>query len=132
MATLEDRNNIEDFSDLGQSFNFKYLGNDYTIPPIPPSKAKKLIKISTELSKKPESNEELNPEDVSNSAEDMFNAQIKFIAEAGVRKIEGETFVPVMSDEIENEWSTQLVMKIFEKINGIIFGSVNLLQEKKS
>ena len=139
--------NIEDFSDLGQPFDFTYLGRNYTVPPIPPSIAKKLIKISTEIGKK--ANIKENPDDVgieeekidmeaiSNDASEMFDNQIRFIAESGIKEIvkvdnsEEVKYVPVPISEIESNWSTQLVVKIFEKVNGIIFGSDKKVEEKK-
>lgn len=135
MATV-DVKQIEDFSDLGQPFDFTYLGNQYTIPPIPPARAKRLISISTKLGRKKKEeveNAETDFEELDKSASDMFIAQVDFIIESGIKKCNEEgTFVPVDKSEVEEEWPTKLVLKVFERINGIIFGSEISSQEKKS
>lgn len=136
MATMENVV-VEDFSDLGQSFYFSYLGKNYVVPPIPPSRAKKLITISTELGKRAkfndvEATDEMNMEEIDKNAADMFNTQVKFISESGIQFIEKDgTNRNVSMGEIEDEWSTQLVVKVFERVNGVIFGTDKKIEEKK-
>lgn len=151
MATM-DSNVIEDFSDLGQSFYFNYLGKSYVVPPISPFIAKRLIKISTEIGKNANKEniadngiekeniadndiENVDLESISNNASEMFDNQCKFISESGIKQIVADNdinnYVAVTFEEIQKNWSTQLVIKVFEKINGIIFGNDKKIEEKK-
>jgi hypothetical protein len=139
MATMDTVREIEDFSDLGKDFEFNYLGTHYIVPPIPPAKAKRLIKISSDIGRKSTkiyaegdtiSKEVM--EEIDKTADEMFTAQVAFIVASGIKKYTGEDRVLTNVDvsEIEEVWSTKLVLKIFEKINNIIFGAD--IQEKKS
>lgn len=143
MAT-QNLNQIEDYSELGQSFAFKYNNKIYVIPPIPPVTAKKLLRSAREFSSKSADRdtqikefeesqkdiaEELRkpiPAELLEGAEGFFDFQIEFILLSNI--VEQSENKAVTKKEIENEWSTQLVMRIFKKINEII----SIEQEKKS
>lgn len=146
---------IEDFSELGQSFMFKCNDKIYCIPPIPPFTAKKLMRSARDFSQVNEArerkikelqkiNEDLPidqqtelPSDLLEGMENFYDFQINFIITTGVKEVnaEGITVGVVTNENIEgNEeksipgWSTQLIMKIFKRINEII----SVEQEKKS
>ena len=147
MATLN-QNQIEDFSELGQSFSFKYNDKIYSIPPIPPVTARKLLKNAREFSirssereKKlklfeeensllPEDQKRSIPVDLMDESENFFDFQVSFILTSGIVEIkqDGTESIEITNNDIENNWSTQLVMRIFRKINEII----SVEQEKKS
>lgn len=149
MATLEERK-IEDFTDLGQPLEFRCGENVYSIPSISPAKAKKLIRMSREISKESTKREkqikELEaegkdiPEELYDSMDKLFDFQIDFIYSTGIKKIvTGKDDIIVLKefpveeiggDEEKNipGWSTQLISKVFKRINEVIIGE----QEKKS
>ncbi len=148
MATLEERK-IEDFTDLGQPLDFRYGENVYSIPSISPAKAKKLIRMSREISKESTKREkqikELEaegkdiPDELYDSMDKLFDFQIDFIYKTGIKKIfeKGEDVTlkefpveEIAGDEEKNipGWSTQLISKVFKRINEVIIGE----QEKKS
>lgn len=154
MATLN-INQIEDFSELGQDFVFKCNEEIYCIPPIPPFTAKKLLNIGRDFSKKNEKRdaiikeiEEKNkdlpidqqipmPSEVLEDAGSFFDFQIDFIILTNPIRIneKGEKISDVTKEEIEGNkekdikgWSTQLVLKVFRRVNEII----SVEQEKKS
>jgi len=146
MAT-QNLNQIEDFSDLGQSFNFKYGEKTYTVPPISPVTAKKLIKTAREFSARsserdervkafeesqkdlPEDQKKPVPSEMIEEVEGFFDFQVSFIILSGIKNSTFEDGANniVTKDEIENSWSTQLVMRVFRRINEII----SVEQEKK-
>jgi hypothetical protein len=138
---------IEDFSELGQSFNFKCDNKIYSVPPIPPYIAKRLIKNARELASKANAREELLkklkdeekeiPKEMMDEAESFYDFQIDFIITARIIEIDdvGEKLREVKKEDIEgseekgiNGWSTQMVLKVFRRINDII----SMEQEKKS
>jgi hypothetical protein len=140
MATLDKSVNVvEDFSDLGQPFKFKYLDDTFIIPPIVPSKAKKLINSARAISKQAEEkekkikelqekNEEI-PASLLEGSDDIFDFQIDFIIQAGLKKETAEgTLIDTKRKDLEDNWSTQLVLRIFKRVNEIIMTE----QEKKS
>lgn len=148
MATLEERK-IEDFTDLGQPLDFRYGENVYSIPSISPAKAKKLIRMSREISKESTKREkqikELEaegkdiPDELYDSMDKLFDFQIDFIYKTGIKKVfeKGEDTIlkefpveEIAGDEEKNipGWSTQLISKVFKRINEVIIGE----QEKKS
>ena len=148
MATLEERK-IEDFTDLGQPLDFRYGENVFSIPSISPAKAKKLIRMSREISRESALREkqikELEaegkeiPEELYDSMDKLFEFQIDFIYKTGIKKVikKGEDTVlkefpveEISGDEEKNipGWSTQLISKVFKRINEVIIGE----QEKKS
>lgn len=136
---------VDDYSDLGKPISFAYLGITYTIPPIPPAKAKKLIKMSREIGEKSKKNEmlvksfedrgEALPDSLMDEMSNIFDFQMDFIITAGLMKVTYQdgvsgsfTTEAVNKAFIDENWSTQLVMKIFQRINEVIVGE----QEKKS
>lgn len=154
MATLN-INQIEDFSELGQDYYFKCNDKIYSIPPIPPFVAKKLIRSGRDFSRKVEiieekikmfqiENEKLSvdeqkpvPSDLLEESGSFYDFQINFIITSGIMEIntDGNKINDVTVEDINGSeeknikgWSTQLVMKIFKKINDII----SVEQEKKS
>lgn len=145
MAT-QNLNQIEDYSELGQSFSFRYGNKIYTISPIPPVTAKKLLRSAREFSSKSADRdtqikefeesqkdiaEELRkpiPSELLEGAEGFFDFQIDFILISGIKESHKDNLIEIGREIIENEWSTQLVMRIFKKINEII----SIEQEKKS
>jgi len=148
MATLEERK-IEDFTDLGQPLDFRCGENVYSIPSISPAKAKKLIRMSREISKESIKREkqikELEaegkdiPDELYDSMDKLFDFQIYFIYKTGIKKVfeKGEDVTlkefpveEIAGDEEKNipGWSTQLISKVFKRINEVIIGE----QEKKS
>lgn len=147
MAT-QNLNQIEDYSELGQSFSFKYNEKIYTIPPIPPVIAKKLLRSAREFSSKSadrdaqiklfeESQKDIAedlrkpiPAELLEGAEGFFDFQIEFIFISGVKEVEKDSnnLIDINKETVENYWSTQLVMRVFKRINEII----SIEQEKKS
>lgn len=154
MANLN-LNQIEDYSELGQSFAFKCNDRIYCIPPIPPYIAKRLLKNARDFSKGAEEREKIVkqieednknlpddqkknlPSDLIETAGTFYDFQINFIVTSGIIEVnpDGNKISDVTKEEIEgNEekkidgWSTQLVMRIFKRINEII----SVEQEKKS
>jgi hypothetical protein len=148
-------NEIEDFSELGKDYTFKYDNKYFSIPPIPPFVAKKLMKGAREYSKEAEDrevkikqfqkeNEELPveqqkiiPIELLDASNDFYDFQIEFILTSGIIQVNesGSKVEDVTKEFIEGSeekgitgWSTQLVMKIFKKVNEII----SVEQEKKS
>lgn len=137
MATL-DTNLIEDYSDLGKPLQFKYNEVLYSIPTISPAQAKKLIKMSREIAKKAserekivkqleEENKEI-PEELMEEMDKLFDFQIDFIYQTGIKKIENDKFIEFDKEEINDTWSTKLIAKVFRRVNELIVGE----QEKKS
>jgi len=135
-------NKIEDFSDLGQPIQFKYNNEVFSIPAVTPRMARKLIKISREITKKAESNdkkykelsakidsyEEKNeaiPEDlekefaeIEEEMSKVFDFQLDFIIFAGLKKITTDNlFVDPDRNRLEEEWSNKLTSRIFKLIN---------------
>lgn len=154
MANLN-LNEIEDYSELGQSFAFKCNDRIYCIPPIPPYVAKKLLKNAREFSKGAEEREKIVkqieeenknlpddkkknlPSEFIEEAGSFYDFQIAFIITSGIVEVnaEGSKIGDVTKEDIEgNEkkniagWSTQLVMRVFKRVNEII----SVEQEKKS
>lgn len=154
MATLN-MNQIEDFSELGQAFYFKYDGRIYSIPPIPPYVAKKLFSTAKEFSEKseerdkklkefeaknsllPEEERKPIPSELIAEAGGFFDFQRDFIILSGIIEVNEECnkINDVSIDDITGNpeknikgWSTKLVMRIFRTINEII----SVEQEKKS
>lgn len=154
MANLN-LNQIEDFSELGQSFAFKCDDRIYCIPPIPPFIAKKLMKNARDFSQVnevkekqlrliQEENENLPvdqqkpiPSELLEGMSSFYDFQINFIITSGIIEVnpEGSKIADVTKEDIEGSesknikgWSTQLVMKVFKRVNEII----SVEQEKKS
>lgn len=154
MATMN-VNQFEDFSELGQAFGFKCNDNFYCIPPISPFVAKKLFNTAKDFSQKSEEREkklkdfeEYNdslpaeerkpiPSDLIAEAGSFFDFQIDFIVLSGIIQVNENKgkISDVTKDDICGNpeknidgWPTQLVMRVFRKINEII----SVEQEKKS
>ena len=154
MANLN-LNQIEDFSELGQSFAFKCDDRIYCIPPIPPYVAKKLMKNARDFSQVSEvkekqlrliqeENENLPidqqkpiPSELLEGMSGFYDFQIAFIITSGIIEVtpDGNKISDITKEDIEGSedknikgWSTQLVMKIFKRVNEII----SVEQEKKS
>ncbi|MDY0313755.1 MAG: hypothetical protein RBR32_01630 [Bacteroidales bacterium] len=132
---------IEDFSELGQPFEFTYFKNKYYIGPISPFVAKRLIAMGREITNKAkendkklkelEENKQEIPEELAKDMEDIFDFQMNFIIASGLEKYNEEgNLESVEKSELEKTWSTKLVTKIFEKVNQIVVGEID--QEKKS
>jgi len=120
---------IEDFSDLGSPIEFIYLGDRYFIPAVVPRKFNALVKMSKEISKKSEqvekeikrlqeNNEEI-PDALDNQLGQVFEFQIRFIIEAGLKKLDKETKVlsPVDFEECNDSWTNKLIGRVFKRIN---------------
>lgn len=154
MATLN-TTQIEDFSELGQAFYFKYNDKIYSIPSIPPYVAKKLFSTAKDFSEKseernrkleafeaennllPEDQRKPVPAELLAEAGSFFDFQRDFIILSGIIEVneDGNKIGDVSIDDITGNpeknikgWSTKLVMKIFRTINEII----SVEQEKKS
>ena len=137
---------VEDYSDLGQPIYFTYNGAKYSIGPISPKKAKQLIRMGRKISadsnayqKKMEAMEEKGEEisdELFDEGDKLFGFQADFISEVLTKyEIDSETKKETkdliskeeMMEEIEENWTTALVSKIFKRANEILLGE----QEKK-
>jgi len=147
MAT-QNLSQVEDFSELGQDFRFKYNDKIFSIPPIPPMTAKKLVRSGREFSVRsaekdkrirefeaenellPDNQKKPLPIDLLDEAENFFDFQVNFILDSNIIEINenNEKIGSITKENIEKGWSTQLVMRIFRRINEII----SVEQEKKS
>lgn len=135
---------IEDFSDLGKPYYFLFNGCTYKVPAITSKTAKTVFKSSRELSQKALEKEKLIKEHEDNGTDipselleevsGVFDLQIDFILKTGIKKKnEDGTYVLVKREEIDEDWPTQVVSRVFKKINTIISGAdVEGDQEKKS
>jgi hypothetical protein len=123
MATKEDTN-VFDYSDLGKDVTFKYKDKTFTIPAIPKSKAKELMRLSRDVirkSKEYEKNQELNPDSQDDSDIDtLYDFQANFILKA---------VTGVTREEIE-DWPTRLVSKVIQLINETVSDTTDT--EKKA
>lgn len=154
MATMN-VSQFEDFSELGQVFGFQYNERYYCIPPISPFVAKKLFSLAKQFSQDSEErdrklkdfeiyNESLPanerkpiPSELLAEAGSFFDFQVRFILLSEIIEVnnEGSKIGDISEEDVIGNpeknikgWSTQLVMRVFKRINEII----SVEQEKKS
>jgi len=134
-------NQVEDYDDLGQPIAFCFKGRTYNIPVPTPKKSKTLMSMGRDIQKQAKANErkikefeeknEEIPDELAAEGDKLFDFQLDFILEAGIKEIDNETSAEkdVFKDFMEENWPNKLVQRIFRRINESFVESE---QEKKS
>lgn len=115
--------NIQDFSDLAESTQFKYKNATFSIPPFTRKSMTELLRVNQKISahvNKPKENfggEEntLTDADVT-GMDELFSMQQEFITLAVYKVIDGGKLIPLVKDDVE-EWPMRLQARVISLIN---------------